>query len=82
MKKTGICPKCASTEIRILRQRTWGTLIPTSNIFLRSIIYSRIGGVLGAVYSSWFICLSCGFMETWIERDEDLAKIREKLNAR
>jgi len=35
--------------------------------------------VFGAVYTSWFICTVCGFMETWVERREDLDRIREKL---
>lgn len=35
--------------------------------------------VFGAVHTSWFICTSCGFVETWVERKEDLQKIREKL---
>jgi hypothetical protein len=46
----------------------WGTLIP-----LRATIF-------GAVYSSWFICVSCGFMETWIENEKDLEKVRRKLS--
>ena len=38
--------------------------------------------VFGAVYSSSFICASCGFVETWIERQEDLDKIRRKFDSR
>jgi hypothetical protein len=35
--------------------------------------------VFRAVYTSWFICTSCGFVETWVERNADLERIREKL---
>jgi hypothetical protein len=33
--------------------------------------------IFSAVYTSWFVCGSCGFVETWIERKEDLARICE-----
>ena len=45
----------------------WGTMIPL-NIT-----------VFGAVYSSWFICASCGFVETWVEDERDLQRIRKNL---
>lgn len=35
--------------------------------------------VFGAVYTTWFICASCGFVETWVEHEEDLEKVRAKL---
>jgi predicted nucleic-acid-binding Zn-ribbon protein len=70
MNKTGVCPKCGATDIRVERQRMWGTLIPVrANVF-------------GAVYASHFICASCGFVEMWVERPEDLEKIRRKLPSR
>jgi hypothetical protein len=45
----------------------WGTLIPLNRT------------VFWAAYSSWFICASCGFVETWVESRKDLERIREKL---
>ena len=45
----------------------YATMIPLNRTFFR------------AAYTSWFICTSCGFMETWVERKEDLERIREKL---
>jgi len=30
------------------------------------------------VYTSWYICASCGFVETWIEREKDLDTIRKE----
>ena len=69
MKNTGVCPKCASTEIRVLRKRTWGMLIQLNRT------------IFGAAYSSWFICVSCGFVETWVESQKDLEKIARKLSS-
>ena len=69
MKTTGVCPKCASTDLRVLRQRTWSSLIPTGLT------------VFQAVYTSKFICTSCGYVETWIENKKDLAKIQQKFSA-
>ena len=70
MKKTGVCPKCSSTDIRVLKRRIWGTIIPVSST------------IFGAAYSRWFICASCGFNETWVEDEKSLEKIRKKLDRR
>jgi hypothetical protein len=50
---------------------------------LFSTFYTSWGATVwaAAVYSSWFICVSCGFIETWIERQEDLEKVRRKLES-
>jgi hypothetical protein len=45
----------------------WATMIPTNST------------VFGAVYTSWFICATCGFVETWVEAQKDLEKIRQRL---
>ena len=50
-----------------MRRRMWGTMIPLSFT------------ALSAAYTSWFICTSCGFVETWVEQKKDLDAIREKL---
>jgi len=47
----------------------WATMIPTNRT------------AFGAVYSSAFICVSCGFVETWVESAEDLAKLARKLGS-
>ena len=70
MKNTGVCPKCRSTDIRAFRRKTWATMIPMNR------------SVFGAVYTSWFVCASCGFVESWIESPDDLAKVRKKLSPR
>ena len=67
MKNTGICPKCTSTDIRVHRRKVWATMIPLNRT------------VFKAVYTSWFICTTCGFVETWVESKKDLEKIRDKL---
>ena len=38
--------------------------------------------VFGAVYTSWFICTSCGFVESWVENKGDLDKVRWKVPGR
>ncbi|HET8773607.1 MAG TPA: zinc ribbon domain-containing protein [Thermoanaerobaculia bacterium] len=70
MKSSGVCPKCHSNEIRVMRRRMWATMIPLNFT------------VFAAAYTSWFICTSCGFVETWVESKQDLDKIREKLGGR
>jgi hypothetical protein len=35
--------------------------------------------IFAAVYTSWFVCTSCGFVETWVEDEKDLERVREKL---
>lgn len=45
----------------------WGTMIPLTRT------------ILSAVYTSWFICGSCGFVENWIEDAQDLEKVRRKI---
>jgi hypothetical protein len=84
LKNTGVCPKCNSTEIRVLRKRTQGTMIPLrATLFGMFFSSSWEATAFGAAaYSSWFICVTCGFVETWIERNEDLERIRKKLEAR
>jgi hypothetical protein len=37
------------------------------------------GTVFGAVYTSWFVCGACGFVESWLEKEKDLDKVRRKL---
>ena len=41
--------------------------------------YTTWGSVFGAVYSSWFVCVSCGFVENWIEDKKHLDKVRDKV---
>ena len=67
LKRTGKCPKCASTDIRVARRRTLGTMIPVSALLLK------------AVFTSWLVCASCGFVEAWIECEGDLEWVRVKL---
>jgi predicted nucleic-acid-binding Zn-ribbon protein len=69
VKTTGVCPKCGSTDLRIDRRPTWANMIPAGRSVFR------------AVYTSKFICASCGYVEMWIEREKDLAKIQKKLSA-
>ena len=53
-----------------MRRRIWATMIPVG------------ASVFGAVYTSWFICVSCGFVEAWVEPKEGLEKLRKRLDPR
>jgi hypothetical protein len=48
----------------------WATMIPIHRT------------VFGAVYTSWYVCASCGFVESWIESSKDIAKVRKVLSPR
>lgn len=70
LKNTGVCPKCASKDIRVSKRKIPASLIPVNRT------------LFGAAYTSWFICANCGFVETWVESQKDLEKIRKKLPLR
>ncbi len=66
MKKTGMCPKCGSTEVA----RFDGNVGPYgsgNNLQVGKTIFS-------AINVNRYICLSCGFTEEWID-DGDLAQV-------
>lgn len=67
MKNTRSCPKCQSNDIVRIEGKagSYGSNIP-------------IGMSKLAVTVTRFLCLSCGFLEEWIESKEDLEKIRSK----
>jgi predicted nucleic-acid-binding Zn-ribbon protein len=69
MKNTKKCPKCNSTAI----SRKRGS--PVLNSWFRiSINLTSLD-----VWLSKFICTECGYVEEWIENENDLKKFRERL---
>ncbi len=65
MKNTGKCPKCGSTEI----SNVDGT---------RTAVMKIRTGVTTNATVSLYVCIGCGFCETWIDSKldrADLAKI-------
>ena len=70
MKNTGICPKCQSNEIVHIKDQK-PVLDGDNNIQLGATIFSE-------VIIERLVCLGCGYLEHWIEHEQDLDKIRKK----
>ena len=71
MKRTRLCVQCQSSDIARVpgyagTQYSSGSFIPIG----------KLG--LGVAKVSRFVCLRCGFVESWVESSEDLDKIRKK----
>jgi predicted nucleic-acid-binding Zn-ribbon protein len=61
------CPKCKSNEIGYIKG---GALSGNASDYI------TIG--MKMIYPSKYICLVCGYAETYIEKSEDLEVIRKK----
>jgi len=69
MKINKVCPKCKSAAI----SRKRGS--PVLNSWCRiSINLTSLD-----VWLSKFICTECGYVEEWIENENDLKKFKERL---
>ena len=68
--KNGTCPKCQSTDIAHIKDEV-GIMGGDNNIQLGATVLS-IAKVMRLV------CLSCGYLEQWVESEHDLEKIRKK----
>lgn len=68
MKNTKICPKCKSNEIV--------RITPDKGLFgTRNTILS---GVFSTVIITRYLCTSCGFMEEWIDCDDDVILLKKE----
>ena len=69
MKNSGRCPKCGSVDIVRVpdnpRRYTSGNNIYTTNITL-----------FGKIPVIRYVCCNCGYVENWVEKQEELNKIR------
>jgi ribosomal protein S27AE len=65
MKNTKVCPKCKSNKI-IRAQHHWNqdNTLPV--------------GIFSWVRVARYICGQCGFIENWIDSENDLNAVREK----
>ncbi|RME82248.1 MAG: hypothetical protein D6785_08070 [Planctomycetota bacterium] len=70
MKNKKHCPKCDSHQI-IQVPGNVGVFGTGNNILLGATIFS-------ALKVSRYICAECGFIEEWIDKKEDLEKIKKK----
>lgn len=64
--KTGHCPKCGSTDVRVGHaiQGTYGIGLIPINMFTR-------------VKVDRYVCMYCGYIESYIADQEDLRKVAE-----
>jgi len=67
VKQTGKCPKCGLSEIiRIPPSATmWGQMKVGKTLF-------------SAVKATRFLCAKCGYSEEWVEKPNDIKKLRTK----
>ncbi len=63
--KNRTCPKCGKKEIYFKQNRQWNK----RNIWITD--FSE--GVL-----SYYVCVNCGYLESYLEREKDLEKIKRK----
>ena len=62
--KSGICPKCGKSEVR-------GDLSTSHGISVDRMAFPRINTIL-------LVCTNCGFLEFYVEDENDLARIKTK----
>lgn len=60
MRNSKMCPKCGGEDIR--RINGDADHISTANVIVL--------GAFKRVYVPRYLCISCGFMEEWIEEDD------------
>jgi len=62
--KDGICPKCGAKEIHIVDGNRTGISI--------SLSWSR------NTFANLYVCVKCGYIEMFVEDEEDLPRIAER----
>ncbi len=69
MKQTKICPKCGGIDLLVVPGNA-GAYGTGNNIMTGATIFS-------AVPVNRYVCLSCGYSEEWIDKD-DIEKLKKK----
>jgi len=64
MKNSNTCPKCNSSYIAKIKSDSLGSRIST--------------GTFSIAQTSYYVCCSCGYTESWIDNQDDLEKIKGK----
>lgn len=69
MKNKRICPKCDSNDIVIIPGRfgAHGSNIPMSTF--------------SAIKVTRYLCAECGYSEEWIDKKEDIERLKKKFKA-
>ena len=58
MKRTGICPKCGSTDVHPALHSNSNYIRPVESI------------CASTVYTTHYVCRSCGYIEEWVKPEE------------
>jgi predicted RNA-binding Zn-ribbon protein involved in translation (DUF1610 family) len=70
VKNTNLCPKCNSEDIARVEGHTRGhgagSNIPVGATIFQTVPVTR------------YVCGQCGFIESWIDSSDDVAKVKEK----
>lgn len=68
MKNSHCCPKSSSTDIRRIPDN--GRYASGNNIYTTTIT------LFGKIPVIRYVCCNCGYVENWVEKKEELDKIR------
>jgi len=60
--KNGQCPKCECSDVHIVDGNRFEPTIP-------------LGGLSSGAFINAYVCVKCGYIEMYVEDQEDLAKI-------
>ena len=74
--KTGVCPKCGGRDVRMTSADIWNAA-SQRNFLPVKVGWFRSGRLLPRVLLNEFVCLACGYVETYVA---DLPKDREFLD--
>lgn len=70
MKDSGICPKCGSRNV---------VRIPDTGRYASSnSIYTTRATLFGKIPVIRYVCCSCGYVENWMERPDELDRISQQ----
>lgn len=75
MKSFKVCPKCKGNDILRIPGKC-GAHGAGNNIQVHSSF------IFGAVLVTRYLCCSCGYSEEWIDKQEDIEKLKERYSSR
>lgn len=63
--KNGICPKCSAENVRLVAGNRTEVSVATKGVFS------------SGAFTCFYVCGDCGYLEIYVEKEEDLPKICE-----
>lgn len=70
MKNTGKCPKCCSVNIVRIPDNPYRHASGNN-------IYTSTATLIGKIPVIRYVCCNCGYVENWVERANELSKIKK-----